>query len=168
MNQRDCTLAPSHHRFVAPAYTTRASGSLSAKWGNLGRDSDSLETIKTIGYASIIHNAPMSFGIDSVTMETRETLQSRLKVELGDFGAKVDALKQRAEKAEKSAVAQIKPQLDEASSKLAHAKERLTELAASSGDAWESLREGVHKSWDEMKHAFEKASQAFDEHAKKP
>ncbi len=131
-------------------------------------DKHGLETIKTTGYASIIHNAPMSFGIDSVTMETRETLQSRLKVELGDFGAKVDALKQRAEKAEKSAVAQIKPQLDEASSKLAHAKERLTELAASSGDAWESLREGVHKSWDEMKHAFEKASQAFDEHAKKP
>ena len=99
-------------------------------------------------------------------METRETLQGRLKAELGDFGDKVEALKKRAESAEKSAHAQIKPQLDEATSKLAHAKERFTELAASTGDAWESLREGVHKSWDEMKHAFEKASHAFDEHAK--
>lgn len=101
-------------------------------------------------------------------METRETFQDRLKVELGDFGTKVEALKQQAQKVEKSAHAQIKPQLDEASNKLAHAKERFAELAASTGDAWESLREGVHKSWDEMRHAFEKASHAFDEHSKKP
>ena len=74
----------------------------------------------------------------------------------------------KAEKAEASAHAQLKPQLDEATSKLAHAKDRLSELAGSTGDAWEQLREGVHKSWDEMKIAFDKASHAFDEHSKKP
>lgn len=101
-------------------------------------------------------------------MESRETFQNRLKVELGAFGEKVDALKKRAEVAESSAHAQLKPQLDEATKKLAHARERFTELAASTGDAWEKLSEGVHKSWDEMKIAFEKAAHAFDEHSKKP
>lgn len=101
-------------------------------------------------------------------METRETFQNRLKVELGDFGDKVEALKLRAEKAEQSAHAQFKPQLDDAASKLAHAKDRFAELAASTPEAWEKLRDGVHKSWDEMKSAFEKAAHAFDSHTKKP
>ena len=100
-------------------------------------------------------------------METREKFQNRLKVELGAFGHKVDALKQKAQEAESTVQSRFKPYMEELTTKLHQAKERVTEIAGSTDDAWEKLREGAQKSWDDLKVAFEAAAHAFEEHGKR-
>ena len=96
-------------------------------------------------------------------MDTRQTFHDRFKVELGEWGSKVEALKDQAAKAEATAQAKVKPQLEQVQTRLEHAKERLTEIAGSTDEAWGKLREGFEKSWLDLKTAFDAASKVFED-----
>ena len=96
-------------------------------------------------------------------MDTRQTFHDRFKVELGEWGSKVDALRDQAAKAEANAQAKVKPHVEQLQTRLEHARERLTEIAGSTDEAWDKLREGFEKSWLDLKTAFDAASKVFEE-----
>lgn len=99
-------------------------------------------------------------------MDTREKFHDRFKVELGEWGSKVEALKAQALKTEETAQAKMKPAVEHVQTRLDHARERLTEIAGSTDEAWGVLREGFEKSWLDLKTAFDSASKVFDDHKK--
>jgi hypothetical protein len=100
-------------------------------------------------------------------MDTRQTFHDRFKVELGEWGSKVEALKEQAAKAESDAQAKVKPHVEQVQTRLEHARDRLTEIAGSTDEAWGKLREGFEKSWLDLKTAFDAASKVFEDGSKK-
>lgn len=94
-------------------------------------------------------------------MGLKEAYQEKLEAQLREWTARLDQLKAKADLAEADAKIEYHRQIDGARSKIETAQTRLRELKSSSGEAWESLKDGIERAWADLKTAVEGAASAF-------
>jgi hypothetical protein len=95
-------------------------------------------------------------------MENGADYQGRMEAQLSEWGAEIDKLKAKADKAKKAVTRQgYDDQIEVLRAKQAVMQKKLQELKTSNGGAWGDLKEGLGYSWNEIKDSFKKAAGRF-------
>ena len=94
-------------------------------------------------------------------MENREEYQGKMEAQFGEWGAEIDKLKARADKAAADARQGYYDEIEALRAKQASIQAKLQELKTSSDDAWGDLKEGLDHSWNQVKDSFNKAAARF-------
>ena len=94
-------------------------------------------------------------------MENREEYQGKMETQLSEWGAEIDKLKARADKAAADTRQGYYDQIEALRAKQASMQAKLQELKTSSDDAWGDLKEGLDHSWNQVKDSFNKAAARF-------
>lgn len=95
------------------------------------------------------------------TEQTKAEFEGTLKASLEKLEEEVRELKMKAEKLEQAARTKWVEEVAELEAKQKAAREKLDEVAKSSGEAWKSLRYGAKNAWEELEKAVRKARSEF-------
>ena len=77
-----------------------------------------------------------------------------LEEQLAELGAQISELMRKLETAAEKEAEALRPRLKAA-------QERLHELRQTSAEAWEDLKPGIEKAWDELQKSFNQAAARF-------
>ncbi len=94
-------------------------------------------------------------------MVNREEYQGKMEAQLSEWGAEIDKLKARADKAAADTRQDYFDQVEALHAKQASMQTKLQELKTSSDDAWEDLKDGLDHSWNQIRGSFNKAAARF-------
>jgi hypothetical protein len=94
-------------------------------------------------------------------MENRDEYQGKMEAQLSEWGAEIDSLKARADKAAADTRDVYYDQIETLHTKQALMQARLQELKMSGDDAWGDLKEGLEHSWNQVKDSFKTAAARF-------
>lgn len=94
-------------------------------------------------------------------MSQKQAYQEKMEAQLKEWGAKIDELKAKAEKAEADAKLEYHKRIDGLQAKRNAAEAKLAEVKASGEETWENLKEGVEGAWNEFKSAVSDAVSKF-------
>jgi len=95
------------------------------------------------------------------SQQTRSEFEGMLKASLEKLEEEVRELRMKAERLEQSAQAKWTEKIAELEAKQRAAREKLDEVAESTGEAWKSLRDGVRNAREEFEKAVRKARSEF-------
>jgi len=84
-------------------------------------------------------------------MSIKDAYLEKMEAQLREWGAKIDELKAKADKAEAGAKIEGMKQLDSLKAKRDAAQSKLGEIKAAGEEAWEILKTGVESAWSELK-----------------
>lgn len=90
-------------------------------------------------------------------MESKELYQKKVQALLDEWKADVDKLKAKAQGASAEAQIEWNKQIEFLEGKMKEGKAKLSELANTGEEAWDSIKDGVESAWDSMKSAFRDA-----------
>jgi chromosome segregation ATPase len=97
-------------------------------------------------------------------MENRkEEYQKKIQIQLDEWKADIDRLKEKAKLASADAKLKYKENIDKLEAKMTEGKSKLKDLMESSGDAWDVVKEGADSIWDTMKATFSEVKLKFRE-----
>lgn len=99
-------------------------------------------------------------------MENKKSYLQRLAEQLQEWDTEIDELKVKAHLAKADAKDELQKQLEELRVKKETAQSKLKLLQESSDDAWDDVKDGVEKSWKELKGAFASAIAKFKDDQK--
>ena len=94
-------------------------------------------------------------------MSEKEAYQQKIEAEIKEWGAKIDQLESKTEKASAEAKIQFKEQLAALNRKKDAAKAKLQELKNASEGAWESAKSGLDSAWSDLKASLENTVSRF-------
>jgi hypothetical protein len=94
-------------------------------------------------------------------MASREAYQKKLEAQLNEWEAKLKLLSAKAQKATAAARIGYENEIKLLKNKRAAARKALAELGERSDSAWEDMKDGLEKTWDEMGKAIEKIAARF-------
>lgn len=94
-------------------------------------------------------------------MEKKDAYEKKLEARLAEWQSDIDKLMAKAEQAEGDAQLAYMEQIDELRAQQKTTSDKPNELGAASDDAWEDLKEGIEKSWDDLSKATNKALSRF-------
>ncbi len=94
-------------------------------------------------------------------MSMKQTYEKKLQAQLDEWGAEIDKLKAKADKAEADTQLEYYKQIEELRLMQETANKKLAELKAASDDAWEDLKAGLESAWDSLGNALKSASSKF-------
>lgn len=94
-------------------------------------------------------------------MATKEEYQAKMEAQLKDVTAKLSELMAKADEATASAKTQYQDQIKLLRAKLQETHGRLQQLKSSSGEAWETLKDGTEKAWGELRGTLDNALAKF-------
>jgi len=89
-------------------------------------------------------------------MENNEGHVGKREAQLKRWGAKLDRLVAKAEKAGADAKVEERKCIDDLKAKVQTAHSKLAELKAAGGEKWGVLKTGVESAWSELEAAFKK------------
>ena len=94
-------------------------------------------------------------------MGKREDYIDKLAEKLKVWGAEIDVLKARAEKETAQVKSAIFKEVEIVNKKMQQAQKKIKEMDGKNGDAWEILREGANKAWNDLSEAVHRAGEKF-------
>jgi len=94
-------------------------------------------------------------------MTNKEAYQQQLQAKLDEWQAEIDKLRAKAQAAKADAQVEYNKQIEDLQGKQDDAKQRLAELQQSGEGAWEELRAGIEKSWNDLGEAVSAAKAKF-------
>ena len=94
-------------------------------------------------------------------MSLKDAYIDKMEAQLREWGAKIDELKAKADKAKTGAKIEYMKQLDSLKDKRDAEQTKLGEIRAAGEEAWESLKTGVEGAWSELKAAIDGAANKF-------
>ena len=94
-------------------------------------------------------------------MGTKEAYQQKLEAELKVWEAEIELWKAKANKVSADARLQLQQQIAGVSVRREAVREKLHQVQAAGGEAWEGLKSGLDAAWTELKSAYEKAAAKF-------
>ena len=94
-------------------------------------------------------------------MGKREDYIDKLAAQLKEWCVEIDALKARAEKETAGVKSAILKEVEIANKKMQQAQKKIKEMNGMNGDAWEILREGANKAWNDLSEAVHRAGEKF-------
>jgi len=86
---------------------------------------------------------------------TREMHEHAMETTMKDWGARLDALRGKADKASADAKVELRKQLQELDKLDESARKHLAEFKASSKDTWQDMKKDLETRWNAMTSAFE-------------
>jgi DNA repair exonuclease SbcCD ATPase subunit len=89
-------------------------------------------------------------------MENMEEHVGKREAQLKQWGAKLDQLVAKAEKAGAEMKIERRKRIDDLKAKYQAAQAKLAELKAAGGEKWGVLKTGVESAWNELEAAFKK------------
>jgi predicted nucleic acid-binding Zn-ribbon protein len=96
-----------------------------------------------------------------LSMKNKESYLQKLANQLQQRDAEIVELKAKADKVATESKSELFLQIDELREKTETARNKLKQLQTAEDGAWEDVKAGVEKSWEELKGAFSKASARF-------
>jgi multidrug resistance efflux pump len=94
-------------------------------------------------------------------MSMKEAYEKKLQAQLDEWGAEIDKLKAKADKAEADAQLEYYKQIEDLRSMQQAANEKLAGLKEASDNAWEDLKAGIDSAWDSLGNALKLAASRF-------
>jgi uncharacterized coiled-coil DUF342 family protein len=94
-------------------------------------------------------------------MSMKEAYVKKLQAQLDEWGAEIDKLKAKANKAQADVQIEYHKQIKELQSMQQAASEKLADLKEAGDDAWEDLKAGTESAWDSLRDALKSASSRF-------
>ncbi|MDY0094257.1 MAG: coiled coil domain-containing protein [Candidatus Vecturithrix sp.] len=94
-------------------------------------------------------------------MSNKELYQQKLQAQLDEWEAELNKLRAKASGASADAKLEMNQQIEDMQAKIDEGKAKLSELAETSDDAWDSIKEGVESAWDSLKSGFREAISKF-------
>lgn len=101
------------------------------------------------------------FETDVGDAATRQSFQRALAEQLKDWDAMLAEWRQRAAESKGKARSEVQKQLDAFAQQRELAEQKLFELRAHSGEAWQNLKEGVDRAWQEMRSTMDRIAARF-------
>jgi hypothetical protein len=89
-------------------------------------------------------------------MEGTEGHVGKMEAELRQWGAKLDGLVAKAEKAGAAVKIDQRKRIDDLKAKYQVAQSKLCELKAAGSEKWATLKTGVESAWKDLEAAFKK------------
>jgi hypothetical protein len=96
-----------------------------------------------------------------VSQADRESYQKEAQQKLDELNREIARWREKLDKAGTEAREGMKTQLKEFEKQRQIVAERLRELGRTSGPAWEAMKEGFHKAYEDLKEAARKAREKF-------
>ncbi len=94
-------------------------------------------------------------------MEQKQSYLNKLASQLQEWDKEIDVLKVKADNAKAGAKVELQTQLNELRAKRDSAQVKFKELQQAGDEAWDDIKDGVEKSWTELKGAFKSAMSKF-------
>ncbi|GJL79191.1 MAG: hypothetical protein NPINA01_21800 [Nitrospinaceae bacterium] len=94
-------------------------------------------------------------------MSTKEAYLQKFRAQLDEWDAEIQKLKARAQKASAELKIDYKEDLEEMRAKQEVARKKLDELTHSGDEAWEDLKDGMEKAWNDLGAAVKSAISRF-------
>lgn len=94
-------------------------------------------------------------------MSNQEAYQQQLQAKLEEWQAEIDKLRAKAKGAAADSQAEYNKQIDELQSRQDEATQKLAELQEASEGAWEQLKSGTEKAWNDLSEAVSAAKAKF-------
>lgn len=94
-------------------------------------------------------------------MGMREAYQEKMEAQLKEWGAELEKLTARADKAKAEAKIEYYKQIEALRTKQETVRAKLEELKRAGDKAWEDIKAGVENAWDELKNALDSAFSKF-------
>ncbi len=94
-------------------------------------------------------------------LNKKELYHQKKEAQLDEWKAEIAKLKAKASGASADAQIEINKQLKAVDNQLKESKKKLSELAKSGNDAWETLTDGIESSWDSLMHGVKDAAAKF-------
>ncbi len=94
-------------------------------------------------------------------MTDKELYQQKLQAQLDEWRSEIDKLKAKASGASADAKLKMNKEAEVLESKIEEGKKKLSELADSSDDTWESMKDSIETKWKSLKSAFSDAASKF-------
>lgn len=94
-------------------------------------------------------------------MSEKELYQQKKQAQLDEWKAEVDKLKAKASGASADAQLEMNKHIKVLESKIEEGKAKLSELAKTGEDAWESIKDGMESAWGSLKSAVSDAASKF-------
>ena len=94
-------------------------------------------------------------------MTDKELYQQKMQAQLDDLRAKIDTLKVKASLASADANVEMSKQVAAMEDRIEEGKVKLSKLAESSDEAWETMKDGMESAWDSLKAAASEAAAKF-------
>jgi len=94
-------------------------------------------------------------------MNDKELYQEKMQAQLDELRAKIDTLKVQATLASADARVEMSRQVAAMESRIEEGKIKLSKLAESSDEAWETMKDGMESAWDSLKAAASEAAAKF-------
>ena len=98
----------------------------------------------------------------------RKAYEEKLDAQLKEWSAQIALLKAKADNAKADAKIEYYKTIDVLKHKQDEARTKLQELKTTGDEAWENLKPGTAKAWDEVKIAFRRAAAKFKMVQKEP
>lgn len=93
--------------------------------------------------------------------DNKQAYQQKMEAQLKEWGAKIDELKAKSEKASAETKIQYQEQVQNLTNKKESAQQKLGELKNASEGAWESLTSGIDSAWKDLKSSLDQAMSKF-------
>lgn len=93
--------------------------------------------------------------------QTKEEFEGVLEAALAKLEEEIHELRVKTGALEKAARAEWDEKLAELDAKRKSARDKLDEIATSTGEAWEHLKEGATKAWEDLEAAVREARSGF-------
>jgi chromosome segregation ATPase len=94
-------------------------------------------------------------------MSKKELYRQKMQAQLDEWEAEVERFKAKASGASANAQLELNKELTALKGKIGQGKTKLTELADTSDDSWESIKVGVDSAWDSLRVAVSDAKAKF-------
>lgn len=96
-------------------------------------------------------------------MSKRDEFVAEMQVKLDEWNAAIDEMEAKARRKKAEATADYHSRLAELKGKRDEAADKLREVQNASENAWESLKSGTERIWDDVKQTFQETKQAISE-----
>jgi chromosome segregation ATPase len=114
--------------------------------------SEKLQSLYSILFLDRLELTSLKRGKEKA-MGRKEAYIEKLEAQLREWSSKIDELKARADKAKTDVKLEYEEKIGELRARQETVRNKLQELKDSSGEAWEGIRDGLEKAWDELKNA---------------
>jgi len=96
-------------------------------------------------------------------MSLKDAYREKLEAQIEEQRARLELLKAKAKRAAADVKIMAYEEIADADAKLNALKTKLNELSHASGDAWQDMKGGIEKAWDDLTASCKKAAQRFND-----
>lgn len=95
-------------------------------------------------------------------MSRKAAYREKLEAQIGEQRARLELLKAQAKRAAADVKIIACEEIGDADAKLDAFKSKLKELGNAGGDAWQDMKSGIEKAWDDLSESYKKAARRFN------